>query len=59
VTKVGWTSVFYPDKDTKRLQYYSQYFNTAEMDPSFYEKFYSQITKGTFIMMARATPEKS
>ena len=31
--------------------------NTAEMDSSFYEKFYSQMTKGTFIGMARATPE--
>ena len=27
------------------------------MDSSFYEKFYSQMTKGTFIGMARATPE--
>src|SRR5919197_2694125 len=30
--KGGWTGVFYPDKDTKRLRYYSQFFNTAEMD---------------------------
>ena len=56
--KGGWTGVFYPDKDTKRLRYYSQYFNTAEMDSTFYEKFYSQMTKGTFIGIARATPEK-
>jgi uncharacterized protein YecE (DUF72 family) len=28
------------------------------MDSIFYEKFYSQMTKGTFIGMARATPEK-
>ena len=55
--KGGWTGVFYPDKDTKRLRHYSQFFNTAEMDSSFYEKFYSQMTKGTFIGMARATPE--
>jgi uncharacterized protein YecE (DUF72 family) len=55
--KGGWTGVFYPDKDTKRLRFYSQFFNTAEMDASFYEKFYSQMTKGTFIGMARATPE--
>jgi uncharacterized protein YecE (DUF72 family) len=54
----GWTEVFYPDKETKRLRYYSQFFNTAEMDSSFYEKFYSQMTKGTFIGMSRATPEK-
>ena len=56
--KGGWTGVFYPDKDTKRLRYYSQFFNTVEMDSSFYEKFYSQMTKGTFIGMVRATPEK-
>ena len=56
--KGGWTSVFYPDKDTKRLRYYSQFFNTVEMDSSFYEKFYSQMTKGTFIGMVRGTPEK-
>src|SRR5437867_218842 len=56
--KGGWTGVFYPDKDTKRLRYYSQFFNSAEMDSSFYEKFYSQMTKGTFIGLSRATPEK-
>jgi uncharacterized protein YecE (DUF72 family) len=28
------------------------------MDSIFYEKFYSQMTKGTFIGMVRATPEK-
>ena len=56
--KGGWTGIFYPDKDTKRLRYYSQFFNTAEMDASFYERFYSQMTKGTFIGMTRASPEK-
>jgi uncharacterized protein YecE (DUF72 family) len=56
--KGGWTDVFYPDKNTKRLRYYSEFFNTAEMDSIFYEKFYSKMTKGTFIGMARATPEK-
>ena len=56
--KGGWTGVFYPNKDTKRLRYYSQFFNTAEMDSIFYEKFYSQMTKSTFIGMVRATPEK-
>src|SRR5919199_4534343 len=56
--KGGWTGVFYPDKNTKRLRYYSQFFNTAEMDSIFYEKFYSKMTKGTFIGMARVTPEK-
>ena len=56
--KGGWTDVFYPDKDTKRLRYYSEFFNTAEMDSIFYEKFYAKMTKGTFIGMARASPEK-
>ncbi|MGA9842667.1 MAG: DUF72 domain-containing protein, partial [Nitrososphaeraceae archaeon] len=56
--KGGWTGVFYPNKDTKRLRYYSKFFNTAEMDSIFYEKFYTQMTKGTFIGMVRATPEK-
>ena len=56
--KGGWTGVFYPDKDTKRLRYYSQFFNTAEMDSTFYEKFYSHMTRGTFVGMTRATPEK-
>jgi uncharacterized protein YecE (DUF72 family) len=56
--KGGWTGVFYPDKATKRLRHYSQFFSTAEMDSTFYEKFYSHMTKGTFIGMSRATPEK-
>jgi uncharacterized protein YecE (DUF72 family) len=54
----GWTGIFYPNKDTKRLRYCAQFFNTAEMDSTFYEKFYSHMTKGTFIGMSRATPEK-
>jgi uncharacterized protein YecE (DUF72 family) len=28
--KGGWIGVFYPDKDTKRLRYYSQFFNKAD-----------------------------
>jgi uncharacterized protein YecE (DUF72 family) len=51
--KGGWTGVFYPDKDTKKLRYYSQFFNTAEMGSTFYEKFYSLMAKGTFIGMSR------
>ena len=31
----------------------AQFFNTAEMDSIFYEKFYSQMTKDTFIGMTR------
>lgn len=56
--KGGWTKAFYPDSKTKRLAFYSQFFNTAEMDSTFYEKFYSQMTKGTFYGMAKATPER-
>jgi len=56
--KGGWTDVFYPTKNTKRLRYYSQFFNTAEMDSTFYNKFYSKMTKGTFVAMVNATPEK-
>jgi len=54
----GWTDVFYPDKETKRLRYYSQFFETAEMDSTFYNRFYSKTTKGTFIGMTKATPER-
>jgi uncharacterized protein YecE (DUF72 family) len=56
--KGGWTGAFYPDSKTRRLAFYSQFFNTVEMDSTFYEKFYSQMTKGTFYGMAKATPEK-
>ena len=37
--------VFYPDAQTKKLPYYAQFFNTAEMDATFYEKFYMYMTK--------------
>ncbi|MDW0188774.1 MAG: DUF72 domain-containing protein, partial [Nitrososphaeraceae archaeon] len=50
--------VFYPDAQTKKLPYYAQFFNTAEMDSTFYEKFYMYMTKDTFIAMNRATPAK-
>src|SRR5947209_2949305 len=46
----GWTGVFYSKKNTKRLRFYSQFFNTAEMNSAFYDKFCSH---------ARATPETS
>jgi uncharacterized protein YecE (DUF72 family) len=52
----GWIGVFYPDKETKRLRHYSEFFDTAEMDASFYERFYNCMTKGTFIGMSKATP---
>jgi uncharacterized protein YecE (DUF72 family) len=50
--------VFYPDVQTKKLPYYAQFFNTAEMDATFYEKFYMYMTKDTFTVMARTTPDK-
>jgi uncharacterized protein YecE (DUF72 family) len=53
----GWVKVFYPDAQTKKLPYYAQFFNTAEMDATFYEKFYMYMTKDTFTAMARATPD--
>jgi uncharacterized protein YecE (DUF72 family) len=53
----GWIGVFYPDKETKRLRYYSEFFNTAEMDATFYERFCNNMTKGTFIGMSKATPD--
>jgi uncharacterized protein YecE (DUF72 family) len=53
----GWVGVFYPDKETKRLRYYSEFFDTAEMDATFYERFYNNMTKGTFIGMSKATPD--
>jgi uncharacterized protein YecE (DUF72 family) len=52
----GWIGVFYPDKETRRLRHYSEFFDTAEMDASFYERFYTSMTKGTFIGMSKATP---
>lgn len=55
--KGGWVKVFYPDTQTKKLQYYSQFFNTAEMDATFYEKFYKYMTKETFVNMNKATPD--
>ena len=52
----GWVKVFYPDAQTKKLPYYAQFFNTAEMDATFYEKFYMYMTKDTFTAMNRVTP---
>jgi len=55
--KGGWTKVFYPNNQTKRLSYYSKFFNTAEMDSTFYEKFYKYMSKQTFEGMVKATPD--
>jgi uncharacterized protein YecE (DUF72 family) len=55
--KGGWTGAFYPSSNTKRLAYYSQYFDTVEMDSTFNEKFYKYMTQGTFHGIVKATPE--
>jgi uncharacterized protein YecE (DUF72 family) len=56
VEKGGWVGSFYPDVQTKRLRYYSEFFPTAELDATFYDKFYSKMTSGTFYGMIKATP---
>lgn len=55
--KGGWLSVFYPDSKTMRLNYYSQFFDTVEMDATFYKRFYQNMTKGLFMGLNKATPE--
>jgi len=57
VEKGGWVKIFYPNPQIKKLQYYSQFFNTVEMDATFYEKFYKYMTKETFVNMTKATPD--
>src|ERR671938_48488 len=56
VEKGGWVGSFYPDAQTKRLRYYSEFFASAEIDATFYEKFYSKMSSGTFYGMAKTTP---
>ena len=46
--KGGWLNVFYPDTKTRKLNYYSQFFDTVEMDATFYKKFYEHMTPGLF-----------
>ncbi len=55
--KGRWLNIFYPTKETKRLRYYSELFSTVEMDSTFYEEFYSKMTKGLFFGMVKATPQ--
>jgi len=55
--KGGWTKVFYPNSKIKRLSYYSRFFNTVEIDSTFYEKFYKYITKQIFVGMDKTTPD--
>lgn len=45
--KGGWVGSFHPDTKTRRLSYYSHFFNTAELDATFYEKFYTKMAPGT------------
>src|SRR5918994_2473890 len=54
----GWVKVFYPDAQIKKLPYYAQFFDTAEMDATFYEKFYIYMTKDTFTIINKVTPDK-
>ncbi len=55
--KGGWLNVFYPDSKTRKLNYYSQFFNTVEMDATFYNKFYQHMTQGLFLGIAKTTPK--
>ena len=55
--KGGWVGVFYANKSMKKLPYYSQYFNTAEFDSIYYEKFYSKMGQKTFEGMVNSTPD--
>ena len=55
--KGGWLNVFYPDNKTRKLNFYSQFFNTVEMDATFYKKFYLNMTKSLFIGLTKATPD--
>ena len=56
VEKGGLVGSFYPDAQTKRLRYYSDFFPSAELNATFYHKFYSKMTSGTFYGMVKATP---
>lgn len=54
--KGGWSNVFYPDRKTRKLNYYSKFFNTVEMDATFYNKFYQHMTQGLFMGIVKTTP---
>src|SRR5678815_3220920 len=57
IEKGGWVKVFYTGAQTKKLQFYSQFFRHSEMNVTFYEKFYKIMTKITFVNMTKATPD--
>lgn len=54
--KGGWLNVFYPDSKTRKLSSYSQFFNTYEMDATFYKRFDHHMNAGLFIGLTKATP---
>jgi uncharacterized protein YecE (DUF72 family) len=53
----GWLNVFYPDTKTRKLNYYSQFFETVEMDATFYKRFYEHMTSGLFVGITKATSD--
>ena len=55
--KGGWLNVFYPDSKTRKLNYYSQFFDTVEMDATFYKRFYEHMTPSLFIGITKATSD--
>ncbi|CAN5748727.1 hypothetical protein BH23THE1_BH23THE1_07920 [soil metagenome] len=55
--KRGWLNVFYPDSKTRKLSYYSQFFDTVEMDATFYKRFYEHMTPSLFIGITKATSD--
>jgi uncharacterized protein YecE (DUF72 family) len=56
VEKGGWVGPFYPNSQTARLQFYSQFFPTVEIDATFCDSTYSKMTKRTFYDMVKAVP---
>ena len=55
--KGGLLHVFYPDSKTRKLNFYSQFYNTVEMDATFYKKFHLNMTMSLFIGLTKATPD--
>jgi uncharacterized protein YecE (DUF72 family) len=55
--KGGWLNVFYPDNKTRKLNYYSQFFDTVEVDATFYKRFYEHMTLGLFTGITKATSD--
>jgi len=55
--KGGWLNVFYPDNKVRKLNYYSQFFDTVEMDATFYKRFYEHMTPSLFKGITKATSD--